>query len=95
QITHRRPNGTLRAYFQNQLLPPPEAYQNPGFQDLTADVNFEDLQNLAHKNHLKNEFLTSQREFLLPHLRQTSSDQFLSDPQGAGGSFQVLLQSKT
>lgn len=42
-IYHRRPRGTLRAYFQQQRLEGPEVLQRPGLQDITADVNFEDL----------------------------------------------------
>ena len=42
-IYHRRPNGTLRAYRQQQRLEGPSVYEIPGRQDITADVNFEDL----------------------------------------------------
>jgi len=40
---HRRPLGTLRAYAHHMRLHPPEAYQNPGHQDLTFDIHFDDL----------------------------------------------------
>jgi SAM-dependent MidA family methyltransferase len=43
KIYHRRPRGTLRAYLMQQRLGGMEIYQNPGRQDLTADVNFTDL----------------------------------------------------
>ncbi|MFZ9936652.1 MAG: SAM-dependent methyltransferase [Luteolibacter sp.] len=42
-LYHRRPRGTLRAYLMQQRLTGIEVYQNPGRQDLTADVNFTDL----------------------------------------------------
>ncbi len=44
-IYHRRPRGTVRGYLLQQRLEGPAIYQNPGRQDLTADVNFTDLQN--------------------------------------------------
>ena len=44
-LYHRRPRGTVRAYLLQQRLDGPEIYQNPGRQDITADVNFTDLQN--------------------------------------------------
>ncbi len=43
EIYHRRPHGTIRGYLLNQRLEGPAVYQNPGRQDLTADVNFTDL----------------------------------------------------
>lgn len=46
-IYHRRPAGTLRAYRQQQRLAGPSIYEIPGHQDLTADVNFDDLTHWA------------------------------------------------
>ena len=43
KIYHRRPLGSLRAYLLHQRLEGDSIYQNPGLQDLTADVNFTDL----------------------------------------------------
>jgi SAM-dependent MidA family methyltransferase len=43
-IYHRRPAGTLRAYRQHQRLAGPLVYEMPGRQDITADVNFDDLE---------------------------------------------------
>jgi SAM-dependent MidA family methyltransferase len=43
EIYHRRPEGTLRAYRGQQRLTGDEVYEMPGRQDLTADVNFDDL----------------------------------------------------
>lgn len=44
-LYHRRPRGTVRGYLLQQRLEGPAIYENPGRQDLTADVNFTDLQN--------------------------------------------------
>jgi len=43
-LYHRRPSGSLRAYLLHQRLEGEAIYQNPGLQDITADVNFTDLQ---------------------------------------------------
>lgn len=48
KLYHRRPQGTLRGYLFQQRLEGPAIYQNPGRQDITADVNFTDLQNWSH-----------------------------------------------
>jgi SAM-dependent MidA family methyltransferase len=40
---HRRPAGTLRAYRNQERLHGDSVYELPGRQDITADVNFEDL----------------------------------------------------
>lgn len=43
RLYDRRPQGTLRAYLLQQRIEGSGIYQNPGRQDLTADVNFTDL----------------------------------------------------
>jgi SAM-dependent MidA family methyltransferase len=43
-IYHRRPAGTLRAYRGQQRFSGEAVYEMPGRQDITADVNFGDLQ---------------------------------------------------
>ena len=43
QIYQRRPAGTLRAYRGQQRLAGDAVYEMPGRQDITADVNFDDL----------------------------------------------------
>ena len=43
EIYHRRPGGTLRAYRSQERLHGESVYGLPGRQDITADVNFEDL----------------------------------------------------
>lgn len=91
-LYHRRPRGTLRAYLLQQRLEGPDIYQNPGRQDLTADVNFTDL------------MTWSQPWTGLPQLQSlaaflgaaadpaTPADRALTDEHGAGGAFLVLDQ---
>ena len=43
EIYNRRPAGTLRAYRGQQRVTGDEVYAMPGRQDITADVNFDDL----------------------------------------------------
>ena len=44
ELYHRRPAGTLRAYARHQRLSGADVYSAFGRRDLTADVNFTDLQ---------------------------------------------------
>ena len=80
---HRRPLGTLRAYAHHMRLLPPEAYQNPGHQDLTFDVCFPDLERWGEEIGLETVSLQTQAEFLNTN-----------DQDGAGGAFKVLHQRK-
>ena len=93
-LYQRRPRGTVRAYLLQQRLEGPAIYENPGRQDLTADVNFTDLQNWS-RPWLGEQQLVSFREFLQDsiHLRD-ASDQALTDDHGAGGAFLVLDQKR-
>jgi len=79
---HRRPLGSLRAYAHHMRLRVPEAYQNPGKQDLTFDVCFPDLIRWGEQIGLTTESLITQAEFL-----------GTQDTEGAGGAFKVLHQS--
>jgi SAM-dependent MidA family methyltransferase len=49
EIYERRPQGTLRAYRGQQRLTGAEVYELHGRQDITADVNFDDLQRWARE----------------------------------------------
>lgn len=49
EIYHRRPHGTLRAYRGQQRLTGEAVYEMPGRQDITADVNFDDLAGWARE----------------------------------------------
>jgi len=79
---HRRPLGSLRAYAHHMCLRVPEAYQNPGKQDLTFDVCFPDLIRWGETIGLTTESLITQAEFL-----------GTQDTEGPGGAFKVLQQS--
>jgi SAM-dependent MidA family methyltransferase len=83
-VYHRRPRGSLRGYAHHQRLEGPDIYQAPGRIDLTADVNFSDLETWGHS-------LGWQTH------RHTTLDQFLppdADPQTcqAATAFRVLEQ---
>jgi SAM-dependent MidA family methyltransferase len=89
RLYHRRPRGTLRAYLMQQRIEGPGIYENPGRQDLTADVNFTDLERWSSPwaetvRHL------SQRDFLQPFAGP--GDAAVMDEHGAGGAFRVLDQ---
>ncbi|MCU0751048.1 MAG: SAM-dependent methyltransferase [Akkermansiaceae bacterium] len=42
-LYHRRPEGTLRAYWKHERLSGPDVFRRLGKQDITCDVNFSDL----------------------------------------------------
>ncbi len=83
KIYHRRPRGTVRAYLLQQRLEGTAIYDNPGRQDLTADVNFTDLQHWC-KPWISGQKLTSFTEF-----SRGASDKCDED---AGNAFLVLEQ---
>lgn len=91
-LYQRRPRGTLRAYLFQQRLEGPAIYDNPGRQDLTADVNFTDLQRWTTPG-LETVSLIPQGDFLLAHA--APNDTQLIEPQGAGSAFLVLDQRRT
>lgn len=84
KIYHRRPLGSIRAYAHHMRLLPPEAYQNPGHQDLTFDVCFPDLVRWGEEIGLKEVRSETQAKFL-----------GTNDHEGAGGAFRVLHQLKS
>lgn len=90
-LYHRRPRGTLRAYLRQERLEGHAAYQHPGRQDLTADVDFSDLARWLDALVPGTSTLGTQRDFLLPFARSNRpADAALIDPEGAGGAFKVL-----
>lgn len=93
EVLERRLGGTLRAYFQQQRLEGPAVYTNAGFQDLTCDVNFEDLQKWGQELGLQTTSYQTQREFLNSCAPEKSEDHFLISKDGAGNAFKVLTQS--
>jgi SAM-dependent MidA family methyltransferase len=88
-LYHRRPRGSIRGYLFQQRLEGPAIYQNEGRQDLTADVNFTDLQNWS-RPFVSEQKLASFEEFL----QNSQDDRGLNDPHGAGGAFLVLDQRR-
>lgn len=93
-LYHRQPRGTTRAYLLQQRLEGPAIYDNPGRQDLTADVNFTDLQNWS-RPWVSDQRLMGFREFLADSLNlKDPIDRVLADDRGAGGAFLVLDQRR-
>jgi SAM-dependent MidA family methyltransferase len=100
-LYHRRPDGTLRAYLHHERLTGPEVYARFGRQDLTADVNFSDLQAWGEALGLETISLRTLGDFLLEHepklAREAAGDVMLArllNPDGAGGAFKVLEQGR-
>jgi SAM-dependent MidA family methyltransferase len=94
-LYHRRPRGTVRAYLLQQRLEGGEIYQNIGRQDLTADVNFTDLQNWS-RPWVKSERLMDFRGFLAEwkNPNKPLPTEFIED-HGPGTAFKVLEQTRT
>jgi SAM-dependent MidA family methyltransferase len=97
EVYRRRPDGTLRAYAHHQRLTGLDVYRRPGHQDLTADVNFEDLKRWGAAAGLAPVGCITQQQFLLtwgPRRCKDKVGNFLTDPEGAGSAFKVLHQRK-
>lgn len=90
-LYHRKPRGTLRAYLLQQRLEGAAIYENPGRQDLTADVNFTDLMDWS-RPWTSAQSLTTFGGFLQRHV--PDAEPALTDPEGAGGAFLVLEQRR-
>lgn len=98
-VYRRRPQGTVRAYFMHQCLTGAQVHENMGRQDVTADVNFTDLEAAGAALGWSGRPLLTQREFLLQHssgiLARAKDDPaiaFLLDEHGAGSAFKALIQ---
>ena len=71
----------------------------PGRQDLTADVNFVDLQEWGEQLGLKPIQSVTQADFIREWNRERSksqktADRYISDESGMGKAFKVLHQRK-
>jgi SAM-dependent MidA family methyltransferase len=99
EIYHRKPAGTTRAYFRHQRIEGMGIYLRPGRQDLTADVNFVDLQEWGEQLGLKTMQNVTQADFIRVWDRkrsksQDTADRYISDESGMGNAFKVLHQRK-
>ncbi len=88
KLYHRRPHGTLRAYLLQQRLEGAAVYDNAGRQDLTADVNFTDLQNWSAS------FVSDQRLMDLEKFLGGDLNHPFHEIDGAGDAFKVLDQRR-
>jgi SAM-dependent MidA family methyltransferase len=66
-LYHRRPSGTLRAYWQQERITGPDIFRRLGRQDITCDVNFTDLASWCAAAGLVCRPLQSQSEFIRCH----------------------------
>ena len=89
----------MRAYFRHQRIEGMGIYLRPGRQDLTADVNFVDLQEWGEQLGLKTIQSVTQADFIRAWDRQDretnkTADRYISDESGMGKAFKVLHQRK-
>jgi SAM-dependent MidA family methyltransferase len=99
EIYRGKRSGTLRAFFQHQRLEGMEIYRRPGRQDLTADVNFDDLRAWGHGLGFDEIAYVTQRDFIerwYPEAlqRDNAATRFVLDPAGAGTAFKILHQRR-
>lgn len=96
-LYHRRPAGTLRGYLMHQRLTGPEVWQNPGRQDLTADINFTDLRHWTQDLGWQETTYTTQAEFIQTWNPQahTAADQQMNAAGGAGDAFKCLTHRQS
>jgi len=97
-------SGTLRAYLRHRLGQ--DILANPGEQDITAHVNFTELQRVGAVVGLKTETFTTQSQFLTTIARElwartgawpqkkVRQFQTLTHPEHLGRPFRVLVQSR-
>lgn len=96
-LYHRRPNGTLRAYLLQQRLEGPSIYENPGRQDLTADVNFTDYRAWAQALGWEEAAYGTQADFIKARISAQVSDKasaYLLDQNGAGHAFKHVIHRR-
>lgn len=95
EIYHRRPEGTLRAYFAQQRLESlTEILSRPGKQDLTADVDFSDLRTRTAQLGLREIAFQTQVEFIAGQQVKIDRQDPAINPHGAGNAFKVLWQRR-
>jgi len=90
----RRPSGSLRGYFHHQQVDGPELWARPSHQDLTADVNFSDLERWC-EGRLRTRSRDPQHRRLAAHLAPDHlGDRAAASPAGAGAAFLWLEQER-
>ena len=99
EIYHRRPAGTIRAYFRQERVEGIDVFRRVGYQDLTADVNFVDLQTWGNSLGLTTVDYLTQREFVVRWFPKALKEKkaaaaFTLKENGAGTEFKVLHQRK-
>lgn len=100
RLYHRRPRGTLRAYFHQQRFEGLAVFHRFGKQDMTADVNFSDLMAWGERLGLATVSLESQAEFIrrfgpAASSRESEADRALAEVSGVGDAFRVLWQRRS
>jgi SAM-dependent MidA family methyltransferase len=99
-LAPQRAAGTLRAYHRHHLSE--DALARPGEQDITAHVNFTEIENAGEAAGLRTEMLTAQSRFLTEIAEKVShwsaervrQFQTLTHPEHLGRAFKVLIQSR-
>jgi SAM-dependent MidA family methyltransferase len=103
-LSPSRTSGTLRAYSAHRVND--DVLNNPGEQDITAHVNFSEIQELGEAGGLKTEVFTTQGDFLTRIARDSFQQgeawtqhrvrqfQTLTHPEHLGRPFRVLVQSR-
>jgi SAM-dependent MidA family methyltransferase len=101
-----RMNGTVRAYYKQRVSD--DVLARPGEQDITAHMNFTQVQQIGEEAGLKTEVFLSQERFLSTLLQKEMNEksgralsaaerrqfQTLTNPEQMGRTFQVLVQSR-
>ena len=103
----QRTNGTLRAYRRHKFCD--DVLADPGEQDLTAHVNFSQIQAAGEKAGMKSERFVQQSEFMVGIAKRFWAEaeqqgewtaqrnrefQTLMHPEHLGRAFRVLVQSR-
>jgi SAM-dependent MidA family methyltransferase len=99
EIYKRKPAGTVRGYFKQVRVEGMDVFRRAGQQDLTADVNFIDLQLWGNSFGLTTVGYLTQREFVVSWFpralkKSSAAAAFILDENGAGTAFKVLHQRK-
>lgn len=92
ELSKQQPQGSLRGYLKHQMVKGDALYQSVGHQDITADVNFTDLIEVSEHSGLTTQCFTEQKNFLTA--KKSRPNKYLTDAEGAGSQFKVLLQRK-